>query len=68
MKNDVKKLLAEKNRSEIFTDERYGQIREVMKYGMTQDPWLKNYLSLDPFNKAQWISDFMIKFVDSKKI
>ena len=68
MKRDVKQYLKEKGRLDIFTEERYAAVYEVMKHGMKQDAWLKNYLSLDPLNKAQWVCDHMIKFVDLNKI
>jgi hypothetical protein len=31
---------------------------------MTKDTWLKNYLSLDPLNKAQWCADHLVKLVE----
>lgn len=68
MKNEVKKILKEKGKLNIFTEDRYEQVKSVMKYGMTKDAWLKNYLSLDPLNKAQWCADHLIKFVESGNI
>lgn len=68
MKAETKKILKEKNKFNLYTDERFEQVKDVMKYGMTKDAWLKNYLSLDPLNKAQWCADHLIKFVESGNI
>jgi len=68
MKKEVQGYLSEKGKTDYFTHERYDKVYEVMKYGMKQDEWLKNYLSLDPLNKAQWICDHIIKFVELNKI
>ena len=64
MKSETKKILKEKGRSDLFTDDRFNIVKSVMMHGMTKDPWLKNYLSLDPINKAQWCADHLIKLVD----
>lgn len=68
MKEDVKKILKTKGRLDLFTDERYKLTVEVMKHGMTKDVWLKQYLSLDPLNKAQWIADHLIIFIDGNHL
>jgi len=68
MKADVLKILKEVGRDDIFTETRYQTLRDVMKIGIKKDEWLKMYLSLDPLNRAQWIADHMIKYVDLNKI
>ena len=62
MEREVKKILKEANSLSAFTKERFELIKKTMRYGMTKDLWLKNYLSLDPLNKAQWVADHLIKF------
>lgn len=62
MKQEVKNLLKVKARDDLFTDARYQVVKETMQYGMKKDAWLKNYLSLDPLNKANWIADHIIIF------
>lgn len=66
MESDVKKFLKEKGKLDAFTKERYELIKQTMKYGMKKDVWLKNYLSLDPLNKAEWVADHLIKFSELK--
>ena len=61
MKIEVIKILKEKNKLEVFTEERFELVKKTMRYGMTKDLWLKTYLSLDPLNKAQWVADHLIK-------
>lgn len=63
MKREVLKILKENGKLDFYTNSRYYQVVEVMKYGMKQDAWLKNYLSLDPLNKAQWVADHIISLV-----
>ena len=68
MEKEVKKILKEKDSLDLFTKERFELIKKTMRYGMTKDLWLKNYLSLDPLNKAQWVADHLIKFSKLGKI
>ena len=68
MKQEVKKILKEKDCLNLFTEERFDEVKSVMKYGMSKDPWLKNYLSLDPLNKAQWIADHLVLLVNRGQI
>jgi len=64
MKKEVIRILKSKGLFDYFNEVRYKLTVEVMKHGMTKDLWLKEYLSLDPLNKAEWISDHLIIFVD----
>lgn len=64
MKIDTKKILKEQGKLDLFTEERFEQVKAVMKHGMTKDAWLNNYLRLDPLNKAQWCADHLVKFVE----
>ncbi len=64
MKAETKKILKEQGKLDFYTDERFEQVKSVMKHGMTKDAWLKNYLSLDPLNKAQWCADHLVKLVE----
>lgn len=68
MKLDTKKILIEKGKIDLFTEDRFEQVKAVMKHGMTKDIWLNNYLSLDPLNKAQWCADHIISFVEEGHI
>ena len=68
MKRQILKALKEKGRANIFTLERYDKMKGVMKYGMTQDAWLKNYLELDPQNKVDWMVDHFILLTDKGHI
>ena len=64
MKSETKKILQERGKIDLFTEDRFLQVKAVMEHGMTKDAWLKNYLSLDPLNKAQWCADHLINFVE----
>ena len=64
MKREVIKILKEKGRADIFTDDRFNKVKAVMRIAVTKDMWLKMYLSLDPLNKAQWVADHLILFID----
>ena len=64
MKAETKKILKEQGKLGLFTEDRFEQVKAVMKHGMNKDAWLKNYLSLDPLNKAQWCADCLVKFVE----
>ena len=64
MKVETKKILKEQGKLDLFTEDRFEQVKAVMKHGMTKDAWLKNYLSLDPLNKAQWCADHIVKFIE----
>lgn len=68
MKKATIDYLSEKGKPEIFTDERYQTVKQVMQHGMKQDAWLNNYLRLDPLNKAEWIADHMVLLCDAGKI
>ena len=68
MKIEVKKILKEKGKLDLFSEERYNIVKSLMNYGMTKDAWLKNYLSLDPLNKAEWCADRLIFLVERQKI
>ena len=61
MKIEVIKILKEKDKLEVFTEERFELVKKTMLYGITKDLWLKTYLSLDPLNKAQWVADQLLK-------
>jgi hypothetical protein len=64
MKVETKKILKEKQKIDLFTDERYEQVKDLMKHRMSCDIWLNNYLSLDPSNKAEWCADHLVLFVE----
>jgi hypothetical protein len=64
MKAETKKILKKQGKLDLFTEDRFEQVKAVMKYGMTKDAWLKNYLSLDKLNKAQWCANHLVKFVE----
>lgn len=68
MKREVIAILKEKGKFSLFTDNRLNIVKEVMKLGMKNDAWLKNYLSLDPLNKAQWVADHLVKLAEAGNI
>lgn len=68
MKLETKKILKQQDKLNMFTDDRFKLVKAIMKHGMTKDVWLKNYLSLDPLNKAKWCADHLIKLVDGGHI
>jgi len=68
MKREVKKMLKERGKLHLFTEGRYRFVKFLMNYGMTKDAWLKNYLSLEPLNKAQWCADRLIFLEERQKI
>jgi hypothetical protein len=65
MKRETKKILKEQGKLDLFTEDRFKEIKAVMKYGMTKNVWLKTYLSLDPLNKSQWCADHLVKLVEN---
>ena len=68
MKRDVQSILSARGRGDIFSHARYDQVKEVMKFGMKQSLPLKEFLNLDPLNKAQFIADHIIILVDGGNI
>jgi hypothetical protein len=68
MKIDTQKILKAQGKLDIFTEERYLTVKAVMEHGMTKDAWMKSYLSLDPYNKSQWIADQMVFLVKNGHI
>lgn len=68
MKRIVLSILKEKNQLEYFSEEKYRIVVDTMKHGMKKDKWLNNYLSLDPLNKAQWISDHLVSLSEQNLI
>lgn len=68
MKAFVKQELKEKGRIDIFSDERYGVVKEVMKHAISRDEALKCYLQISIDFRVSFIADNMIRLVDLKKI
>ncbi len=64
MEIEVKKILKDKGKIDLFTKERLTLVKSVMKHEMTKDNWLKMYLGLDPLNKAQWCADHLVLFIE----
>lgn len=64
LKSGTKKILEDQGKLELFTDDRFEQVKAVMEYGMSKDLWLKNYMSLDPINKAKWCADHLVKLAE----
>lgn len=62
MKKEVKLQLKEKGLLHLFTDERYNEIKLLMSYAMSKDKMLKEYLSISPDFKVNFISDHIIKY------
>lgn len=68
MRTEVKKLLKEKGKLDLFTDTRFEKVKAMMQFGMRVDRQLKNLLSLDPLNKAQFVADHIIRLVELNEI
>ena len=68
MKLETIEILKKKGKFDLYTEEKYDLVKSVMNYGMTKDAWLKNYLSLDPLNKAQWCADQLVSLVEKGAI
>lgn len=62
MKHLVKLELKEKGHPELFTDNNYDTVKELMGVACKRDTTLKNYLSISPDFKAAFIADHIIKF------
>ena len=60
MKKEILKELKNKDKANIFNTERYETVKQLMAHAIREDPWLKNYLQLDPYNKVDWIVDHLI--------
>ena len=61
MKVEVKKQLKEKGFPNLFTDQRYDNVKNIMSYAISVDKMLKSYLSISPDFKVDFICDHMIK-------
>jgi len=68
MKAEVKQELKDKGRPEVFTELRYKQIVELMKYSMAKNHIMKTFLNISPDLKVSYIADHIIKFTDLGKI
>lgn len=68
MKAQVIKILKEKGKADLFTDDRFDTVRRFMKYSMQINAPLNQYLILDPLNKAQYVAGHIIKLFDLKLI
>jgi hypothetical protein len=68
MKNEVKIILKERGKCDLFTEDRYGIVKELMKLSMKKDKMLRSFLSIDPYYKTKFIADHIIKLTESKQI
>jgi hypothetical protein len=68
MKKEIKRILKERGKTHLYSEHRWEIIKEFVKLGMKKDPWLNNYLKLDPLNKAQFAADNLIMFAEMGKI
>jgi hypothetical protein len=68
MKKEVKKILKENGKIDLFTEERYKTITEYMKLCRKKSKAISTYLSFDPDNRSKFIADHIILFVDQKLI
>jgi hypothetical protein len=62
MKKHVQRILKENGQGNLFTDDRYKAMLNIMKVAVRFDKQLETFLSLDPLNKAQFIADHIIKY------
>ena len=60
MKNEVITILKERGKLDLFTEERYGIVKELMKLSMKKDKTLQSFLSIDPYYKAKYVADHII--------
>lgn len=68
MKAEIKRILKDKGKLDLYTDERADFVRLLMATMMLKDTWLKMYLSLDKLNRAQWCADHLVKLAESGEI
>lgn len=68
MKKEVKNILNENGKIDFYTEERFNTVKELMKLSMKRDVTLKAYLSIDPYYKAKFIADHIIKLASQKLI
>lgn len=68
MKKEVIKILKENGKESLFTEDRWCIMKELVIIAMKKDQFLKNYLSLDPLLKAQWMADHLILLAEQSKI
>lgn len=68
MKKEILLCLKKKGKESLFTDERHGVMKELVKIAMKKDAFLQSYLSLDPLNKADWMADNLILLAEMGKI
>ena len=59
MKREVIRILKQESTVNIFSEDRYNLVKSYMKWAMSMDPILKEFLQLDDLNKAKWIADHM---------
>jgi len=52
MKLETIKILKEKGKFDLYTEERYDLVKSVMNYGMTKDAWLKISMDCGSINNA----------------
>ncbi len=63
MKRDVKEILREKGKGQIFNDTLYEFVKGNLKNAGTAI----HLFRIDPYYKAQWIADMMLKIVEVER-
>jgi len=61
MKKEVKNILKENGKIDLYTDDRFNVVNELMKLSMKKDVTLKSFLSIDPYYKAKFVADHIVK-------
>jgi hypothetical protein len=68
MKKEVKNILTENGKINLYTEERFNVVKDLMKLSMKKDVTLKSFLSIDPYYKAKFIADHIIKLASENLI
>lgn len=68
MKKEVKNILKENGNIDLYTDYRFNVVKELMKLSMKKDVTLKSFLSIDPYYKAKFVADHIVKLASENLI
>jgi len=68
MKKEVKNILKENGKIDLYTEDRFNIVKELMKLSMKKDVTLKSFLSIDPYYKAKFVADHITKLASENLI
>jgi hypothetical protein len=65
MKSEVKIIMKEKGKLDLFTEQRYSTVKNLCKIAMEQNIIIKLLIMQGRFYKSPWIADNLIHLVES---